>query len=223
MTKVDKLHQAINSKENNKNIFYLLEKANSKNTIRVLYKQVGKVPRVRIVPNVQLLKRAIISNNLTIIPYQNVYIICNNSKYMEFTPINVVFDFFHISGDLLVVQINKKTREFESLSQEDILWFTKDLEYKSYNNSNKKSNTTYSTSNINDNYFQIKQRTLGEDNIYDNYKNYDMSNCANFCFETELLKTLSNINLALNKLSISNTKIKKGTKNNGRNKRKYKF
>ena len=44
-----------------------------------------------------------------------------------------MFDFFHISGDLLVVQIDRNKREFESLSQEDIAWYTSDLMYRSFN------------------------------------------------------------------------------------------
>ena len=92
------------SKENKATTFYLYEKAKNKSKIRVLYKQNGKSPRVRIIPNVQVLKRAIINRKLDIIPYQNVFLICNNQNYMKNTPINVVFDFFHISGDLLIVQ-----------------------------------------------------------------------------------------------------------------------
>jgi len=113
--------------------FYLYEKTKNKNKLRVLYKQTGKSPRVRIIPNVQILKRAIVTRKLDIIPYQNIFLICNNQNYMKTSKINVVFDFFHISGDLLVVQIDKEKREFESLSQEDIVWFTSDLTYRSFN------------------------------------------------------------------------------------------
>lgn len=117
----------------NPNAFYLYEKAKNRNKIRVLYKQTGKNPRVRIIPNVQILKRAIVMRKLDIIPYQNVFLICNSQENMKNSKINVVFDFFHISGDLLVVQIDRERREFESLSQEDIVWFTSDLIYRSFN------------------------------------------------------------------------------------------
>ena len=117
----------------NPNAFYLYEKAKNKNKIRVLYKPTGKNPRVRIIPNVQILKRAIVMRKLDIIPYQNVFLICNSQENMKNSKINVVFDFFHISGDLLVVQIDRERREFESLSQEDIVWFTSDLIYRSFN------------------------------------------------------------------------------------------
>ncbi|WP_305113858.1 DUF3846 domain-containing protein [Thomasclavelia cocleata] len=125
-------NKSTNSKTN-PNTFYLYEKAKNKSKIRVLYKPTGKNPRVRIIPNVQLLKRAIVMRKLDIIPYQSVFLICNNQDDMKTSKINVVFDFFHISGDLLVVQIDREKREFESLSQEDINWYSSDLMYRSFN------------------------------------------------------------------------------------------
>ena len=125
-------NKSTNSKTN-PNTFYLYEKAKNKSKIRVLYKPTGKNPRVRIIPNIQILKRAIVTRKLDIIPYQSVFLICNNQDDMKTSKINVVFDFFHISGDLLVVQIDREKREFESLSQEDINWYSSDLMYRSFN------------------------------------------------------------------------------------------
>ena len=159
----------------------LKEKSKNKNSIRVLYKQVGKSPRVRIIPNVQILKKAIISRKLDIIPYQNVFIICNNQDYMKTEPINVVFDFFHISGDLIVLQINSEKREFESLSQEDIIWFTQDLINKSFNTNKPKVK----------NYTPKKPLALCERD-YDYISNNKLDN-----FEEELIKVLVNIELVL--------------------------
>lgn len=133
MNATSKEKKSTTPKQIKNDTFYLYEKAKSKSKIRVLYKQVGKNPRVRIIPNIQILKRAVVTRKLDIIPYQNVFLVCNNQDYMKTTPINVVFDFFHISGDLLVVQIDRNKREFESLAQEDIAWFTSDLMYRSFN------------------------------------------------------------------------------------------
>ena len=47
-------------------------------------------------------------------------------------PPHIVFDYGNIAGDLIVVKIDKKDREFKSISQEDILWFGEDLIDKSY-------------------------------------------------------------------------------------------
>ena len=109
----------------------LLEKARNKNKLRVIYKAPGQEPEVRIIPNVFILKKAIINKQLEIIPYQNVFIVFNKQKEVQTEPINVIFDLCNIKGDLIIVQIDLKKREFESLSQEDIIWFTEDLINKS--------------------------------------------------------------------------------------------
>ena len=44
---------------------------------------------------------------------------------------NIFLPLRRIIGDLLIVNIDKKTREFKSISQEDIIWFSKDLTSKS--------------------------------------------------------------------------------------------
>lgn len=185
--------------QNTKNMqrkFYLYEKAKCKDSIRVLYKQTGKNPRVRIIPNVQILKRAIINNECNIIPYQNVFLICNNQAYMKTTPINVVFDFFHISGDLIVVQIDKKTREFKSLSQEDIIWYTNDLNYRSYN----PSTFNMCTSNIN----SCNYSRYSKNNYFKEINNIVTNEQQNF--ETSLVQALNNIELTLASLLATNTK-----------------
>lgn len=168
----------------NKTEKLLEQKAKNKNSIRVLYKQVGKNPRVRILPNIQILKQAIITRELDLIPYQDVFIVCNNQNYMKNIPINIVFDFFHISGDVLVIQINKEKREFESLSQEDIQWFTGDLIYRSFNMKVPKSKQRPKSNIFNiEDYMPKKQKEFVEDSSCD--------------FETALIKTLTNIELTL--------------------------
>ena len=58
---------------------------------------------------------------------------------------NIFLPLRRIIGDLVVVNIDKKSREFQSISQEDIIWFSKDLTSKSakiikINSQQKKSN-----------------------------------------------------------------------------------
>ena len=67
-------------KTKNKLITYIETKAKNTNSIRVLYKKSGQVPAVKIINNVFKLKKAIVKNNLDIIPYETVYIICTNKK-----------------------------------------------------------------------------------------------------------------------------------------------
>ena len=100
--------------------------------IRVLYKQAGKTPVVRIIKNPLVLKKAIINRNLEIIPYENLFIICNNKKIMSSMALNIFLSLFSIRGDFILIRINRKTRQFESLSQEDILWYSKALMNRSF-------------------------------------------------------------------------------------------
>lgn len=107
--------------------------ATTKEKLRVLYKRVGQVPEIKIINNAFKLEKAVVYKKLAIIPYQNVFIICHHKKVRKNMPINVVFDMFHISGDFIVVQIDKNKRKFESISQENASWFTEDLIYRSFN------------------------------------------------------------------------------------------
>ena len=72
-------------------------KSKNTNSIRVLYKKVGKAPEIKIIPNVFILKKAIVKKQL------------------------------NIKGDFIIINIDKNERELKSLSQEDIIWFTQNL------------------------------------------------------------------------------------------------
>ena len=105
----------------------LIIKANNTEPIRVLYKKVGQMPRIVVIPNVFILKRFIIKRKLDIIPYQTTYILCNNKEAMKNMTPNIVFSFKSIKGDFIVVNIDEAEREFESLSAKDVTWYASDL------------------------------------------------------------------------------------------------
>ncbi len=183
----------------------LLEKARNKNSLRVIYKAPGKEPEVRIIPNVFILKKAVINKQLDIIPYQNVFIVFNKQKEMQKEPINIILDMCNIKGDLIIVQINKKKREFESISQENIIWFTEDL----INKSPVKNNVI----NINDWKAQNKKtKQLTKKQIKDYYSReltlFDVKEKAvnNVSFGQDLINILTNIELTLASL-LENKKI----------------
>ena len=159
----------------------LIDKAKNTNSIRVLYKKVGQVPEVKIINNILKLKKAIIQNNLDIIPYETVYIICHNKKLMGYMKPNIFLPLKKISGDFILIDINKNEREFKSLSQEDIIWYTKDLINKSPLTTSTKINRP-KINNIKD----IYERGF-EDN-----RNTKSNN-----FETTLLNALTNLELVL--------------------------
>ena len=173
-------------KTHTKTISNITSKAKNSTAIRVLYKNVGQVPMVKIVNNVFKLKKAVINKKLAIIPYQNVFIICNNKKEMKKLPLNVVFGFTHIAGDFIVIETDTKKREFKSISYENITWFTSDLINKSFNYKlaiNNKKHTNISSTNFVQSYIN------------------------NFSFEDRLINVLTNIELNLVSL-VSNTNCK---------------
>lgn len=102
-------------------------KSQNNSSIRVLYKKVGKIPEIKIISNVLTLKKAIIKKQLDIIPYEGAYIICNNTRLNNFMRANIILPLRTIRGDFIIINIDKNEREFKSLSQENLLWFTKDL------------------------------------------------------------------------------------------------
>ena len=181
----------------------LLEKARNKNKLRVIYKAAGKDPEVRIIPNVFILKKAIINRQLDIIPYQNVFIVFNKQKEMQKEPINIILDMCNIKGELIIVQIDK--REFESLSQENIIWFTEDLINKSPLKNNVINMNDWKAQNQNTQQLtkkQIKDYYSKELTLFDTEEKAVNS----VSFEQSLINVLTNIELTLASL-LENKKI----------------
>lgn len=165
-----------------KNKHLLSSKTNdvSKNPIRVLYKKVGQPSEVKIISDVYKLKKAIIERSLDIIPYEKIFIICHSKKSNSNMFPNIFLPLKRILGDLIVVNIDKKEREFKSLSQEDIIWFSKDLTSKSakivkINSQQRKSNFPF-----------IYERGVGNNKYNDSPP-----------FDKLLMSMLINIQLAL--------------------------
>lgn len=157
-----------------------IPKAQNINSLRVLYKKVGQSPEVKIIKNIYKLKKAIIQKNLDIVPYEKSFIICHSNKSKLPMRPNIFLPLRRIIGDLIIVNIDKKTREFQSISQEDIIWFSKDLTSKSaksvkINSQQRKSNFPF-----------IYERGVGS-NKYNNSPPFDKL----------LMSMLINIQLAL--------------------------
>lgn len=158
-------------------------------------KKTGQIPQVKIIDNVFKLKKAIVSKDLTIVPYENLYIICNNTNFIQNEKANIVLTFSSIYGDLILVDIDKNTREFKGLSQEDIIWYSQDL-------MNKTCNTNNITANIGkynkSNFEKVYERDLEQERG---------SKTTNIDFEKTLISVLINIEMKLSTL------LKKGEKN----------
>ena len=198
----------------------LLQKAKNKNKLRVIYKKPNETPEVKIIPDIYMLKKAVINKNLEILPYQNVYIVFNKQKDITKEPINVIFDMYNIKGDLLIVQIDPKEREFKSLSQEDIIWFTEDLINKSANQNEPIEIARVKNKNLDiinrKNTFWQKQKEMISNSIKNNYlkeltkfdteekdeenknnNNDEEENRSKQRFEYSLINVLTNIELTL--------------------------
>ena len=160
----------------------LLEKARNVGLLRVIYKKPNQEPEVKIIDNLFRLKKAIVEYDLEILPFQNVYIICHSKEQRKDMEQNILLDFCSIAGDIILVQIDKRTREFKSLTQENILWFTEVLNRRSPNN----INITKNIEQINNNSLKT---TLA---------NLKLSTNNNF--EKKLLDAINNINLTLSYL-----------------------
>lgn len=167
---------------------HLLEKARNIGLLRVIYKKPNQEPEVKIIDNIFRLKKAIVEYDLEIIAFQNVYIICHNKDQRKDMQLNIILDFCSIAGDIIVVQIDRHTREFKSLSQENIVWFTEVLNRRSPNNLD--TNIYYAQ-----NYYKSNNHNLASIN----FKIQQNNN-----FEEKLLDTLSNINSTLTYLITNN-------------------
>lgn len=172
---------------------HLLDKAKNTNSIRVLYKKVGRVPEVKVINNILKLKKAIIQKNLDIIPYETVYIICHNQQLMKYKKSNIFLSLKRIAGDFILIDIDRTKREFKSLSQENIIWYTKDLINKSPMPTSKKINMPKINS--------IK-------NIYERGFEDTRTTKSNY-FETTLLNILTNLELSLTSILKNNGDDKK--------------
>ena len=168
----------------------LLEKARNVGLLRVIYKKPNQEPEVKIIDNLFRLKKAIVEYDLEILPFQNVYIICHNKEQRKGMEQNILLDFCSIAGDIILVQIDKRTREFKSLTQENILWFTEVLNRRSPNNIVKNVPYTQAT--------QTAQTFLK--NYNHNLASTNLKIQQNINFEEKLLDALSNINLTLSYL-----------------------
>lgn len=161
----------------------IIEKAKKQTPIRVLYKKVDKPPEVKIIDNVFKLKKAIIENHLEIIPYEKLLLIYNCQDAIPNEKTNIVLTFRSIKGDCILVDFDKNKREFKGLSQEDVIWYTKDLMNKS-----PVCNSTNKTA------YKQKIKRLPEYHER-NFEREDTSQSTSF--EKSIISVLTNIELVL--------------------------
>lgn len=143
--------------------------------LRVLYKKVGQTPQIKIIKDIENFKRSVVLEKLDIIPYKQVFIVCNNQDYKMQMPINVFFSLNNIAGDLIVVDIDKNNREFKSLTQDQLLYYAKDLMSREPNKTQNDNNYSTQTKIAKNNNYEPYERDIEPDNIQLGQTNYEKS------------------------------------------------
>ena len=108
------------------------EEYKTEEKLRVLYKQVGKIPKVKIIKNTLEEKQELVQGLIEVIPYNDMLLICNEEgKILNLEP-NVIFDFDYIAGDCFFFFFDYKRGDFKSLTMEEIEFAKNDLIKRSF-------------------------------------------------------------------------------------------
>ena len=154
------------------------------NSIKVLYKKTGEVPQLKIIKDVSVLEKSIVENDLDIIPYEKLFIICSKEVPKGNVTPNITLTFRSIYGDLMLVNIDKKKRKILSLSNEDIMWYVDSL-------MNKVPNSTSKYKKSNEVMGKIKLTP-------DDFLKYGIN--SRYEFERVLIKVLTTMSITLTSL-----------------------
>lgn len=108
------------------------EEYKTEELLRVLYKKVGKIPKLKIIKNTLEEKQELVNGVIKVLPYKDMLLICNKEgKTLNQSP-NVIFDFDYVAGDCLVVGDDYEKGNFKSLTNEQIEIAKKDLIKRSF-------------------------------------------------------------------------------------------
>lgn len=100
--------------------------------VRIVYKQVGKLPKVKIIDNTLEAKQKLVGGLIEVVPYNDLLLICNDEgKNLNLLP-NVIFDYDYIAGDCFVIGDDYRNAGFKSLTIEEIVEVKKDLIHRSF-------------------------------------------------------------------------------------------
>jgi len=103
------------------------EKIEKEEFLKILYKAVGKMPRVMKIENTLEAKQELVGGLIEAIPYKDAILICNEEgKILNQEP-NLVFDFDYVAGDCFAVGDDYENGEFKSLTDEQIEEFREDF------------------------------------------------------------------------------------------------
>ena len=119
---------------------------NKEKFLKILYKQVGELPKVMKIENTLEAKQEVVGGLIEVIPYKDALIICNEeAKILNMKP-NLIFDYDYIAGNCFAVGDDYKNAGFKSLTEEQIKEFTIDFIKRSLKEKRKlRRNNTYNS------------------------------------------------------------------------------
>lgn len=103
------------------------EKYKKEKRLRIVFKEVGKNPKVKFIDNTLEAKQKLVGGLIEVIPYNDLLLVCNEEGKILNLPANVVFDYDYIAGNCFVVGDDYFNGDFKSLTQEEILRAKEDL------------------------------------------------------------------------------------------------
>lgn len=123
----------VNDVKANHNSFYEpnINSSIPKGKLRILYKEVGKKPQIMIIDNTLKAKQKLVDGLIEVVPYDNLLLICNEEgKLLNLSP-NLIFDYDYIAGNCFLVGDDYEHSDFKSLTDDEIIKYTYDLENRS--------------------------------------------------------------------------------------------
>ena len=104
-----------------------------KGKIRILYKEIGKAPKMMTIDNTLKAKQKLVGGLIEVVQYdENVVLVCNEEGKLLNMPPNLIFDYDYIAGNCFVIGYDYKRGDFRSLSFKEIEKYTKELENRSF-------------------------------------------------------------------------------------------
>ena len=88
--------------------------------LKVLYKEVGELPKVIKIKNTLKAKQDLVDGLIEVIPYEDALIICNEEGKLLNLDANLVFDYDYIAGNCFVVGDDYINGDFKSLTDEQV-------------------------------------------------------------------------------------------------------
>ncbi len=99
----------------------------SEEFLRILYKEVGEMPKVMKIRNTLKEKQKLVGGLIEVIPYKDALIVCNEEGKLLNMGANLIFEYDYIAGNCFVVGDDYKNGDFKSLTDKQIEEYMRDF------------------------------------------------------------------------------------------------